>query len=456
MRRQAQNVLFTALLMLVLLAPIPLGANRDWSWSLLAFAVGVLGLLWLPLGLLSPRRAVARLHPLIALLFLVPLIWAWLQAQPWLPMAWQHPVWPLASELLGESLPGRVSLAPQDNYTALMRLLAYGLVFWLAFQLAQDRALARRAFWWISVAAVVYALYGLLSYWGIMRELMWYQDDAYGRDVRATFVNRNHFANWLGIAIIAATAIFFDYMLRAPRYPMVALQSRQKRLDRFMARAWAPLAGLILMVSALVSTHSRGGFLATLCGGTVLLLLLDRKHRAVSNRVRAVAVAALLVSVAAFFISSEVLIERFDRSEIDAEGRKNIYALTTRAIGDNPALGFGYGAFEDGFKLYRDERIGKLVDFTHNTWLENLFELGVPAALCLFGAMLGLALICLRGVARRHRDWVFPAAGVAAGVLAGTHALVDFGLQIPATAMLFALVMGVACAQSYSSGNDHG
>lgn len=456
MRQSAQNGIFTVLLLLVLLAPIPLGANRDWSWSLLAFCTGLLSLLWALIGFFETAWKPHRLPRIIPLLFLLAVTWAWLQAQTWLPSAWHHPIWSLAGELLGETLPGTISLAPQDNYTALMRLLAYGLTFGLAFNLAQDRSLARRAFWWIFIAAVVYAVYGLLSYWGVLRELMWYQDDAYGRDVRATFVNRNHFANWLGIAIVAASAIFFDHMLRAPRYPMLAMQTRQKRLDRFMARAWMPLAGLILLVSALILTHSRGGFLATLCGGAVLLLLLDRRQRGASNRARAVAVSALLVSAAAFFISSEVLLERLDRSGIDAEGRKNIYTLTVRALGDNPVLGFGYGTFEDGFKFYRDERIGKLVDFAHNTFLENLFELGLPAALCLFGAVLGLVFICLRGVARRHRDWIFPAAGVAASVLAGAHALVDFGLQIPATAMLYSLVMGVACAQSYSSANHHG
>ena len=74
-----------------------------------------------------------------------------------------------------------------------------------------------------------------------------------------------------------------------------------------------------------------------------------------------------------------------------------------------------------------------------------------PAALALYVALAGLALTCLRGVRRRHRDWVFPATGVAASVLVALHATVDFSLQIPAVAILYACIMGVACAQSYSS-----
>jgi O-antigen ligase len=411
----------------------------------------VLTLLWVIGQLASGRTLGLRLHASIPLLFLAALAWAWLQATGWLPDAWSHPVWQLVGEYSGLTVTGTVSLSPQDNYTAVMRLLAYGLVFFLAFQLARDRRIARRAMWWVTIAAVLYSVYGLLSFWGDLRELMWYQDDAYGRDVRATFVNRNHFANWLGIATLCALAAFFDHMLRAPYVPTAVMPSRQRRLERFLSRAWAPLAGLVLMISALVSTHSRGGFLATICGGAVLLFLVDRKLGAVSTRARAIAFSALAVSMMAFYISSEVLIDRLEQSGMDAEGRSTIYQLTLGGISDNPALGFGYGAYQDGFKLYRDERVTKLVDFAHNTFLENLFELGVPAAVCLFGAVLGLTLTCVAGLARRRRDWMFPAAGIAVTVMVSVHALVDFGLQLPAVAMLYALVMGVACAQSYSS-----
>ena len=451
MARWLDKSTFFLLALLVLLSPIPLASNRDWSWSLLAFLTAALVLAWLLAALLSRRRLFTGLHPLIPLLFLLALAWAWLQAQPWMPDGWKHPVWELASSALGTPLPGAISVAPEDNYTALMRLLTYGLVFFLAFQLARDRLIAQKAFRWIFIAAVIYSVYGLLSYWGFLREFGWYQDDAYGRSVRATFVNRNHFANWLGIAVICAIAAFFDRMMRAPRYPMLSMQSRQKRFDLFMARAWAPLAGLILMVSALISTHSRGGFVATVCGGFVLLLLIDRKQRTVSIRARAIALSALAVSMVAFFISNEILLQRIDRTDMGSELRTVIFRQIVPGLTDNPMLGFGYGTFEDAFKLYKGEEITLLVSRAHNTFLENLFELGLPAALCLFAAVLGLALTCMRGLAARRRDWVFPATGVAATVLVAVHAMVDFGLQIPATAMIYVLVMGVACAQSYSS-----
>ena len=82
---------------------------------------------------------------------------------------------------------------------------------------------------------------------------------------------------------------------------------------------------------------------------------------------------------------------------------------------------------------------------------KNLFELGWPAALILFACVAWLALICFRGLRSRGRDWVYPTTGLAATALVAMHALVDFSLQIPATAVTYAALMGAAVSQSFSS-----
>ncbi len=200
------------------------------------------------------------------------------------------------------------------------------------------------------------------------------------------------------------------------------------------------------------SAHGpRGGFLATAAGSVALLLALNHRQRIGSARSRAALAAGLLVSVAAFFITSEVLLQRIDQSTAGMEGRLQAFERTSEGVADNPVLGFGYGTFGDSFRLYRDEAIEGFFDKTHNTYLENLFELGWPAALILFACVAWLALICFRGLRSRGRDWVYPATGLAATALVATHALVDFSLQIPATAVTYAALMGAAVSQSFSS-----
>ncbi len=101
--------------------------------------------------------------------------------------------------------------------------------------------------------------------------------------------------------------------------------------------------------------------------------------------------------------------------------------------------------------MYRDETIRAIFDKAHNTYLENALELGLPAALGLFSAIGVLLVICLLGVRRRRRDAVYPCIGVAATVLVAVQSVVDFSLQIPAVAVTYSLLMGAACAQSWSS-----
>lgn len=454
--KPVEHIAYAGLLLLVLLAPLPLGSNREWSWSLAAVVAAALALLWV----LSRLRPAApgnrswgngRLHPLISLLFALACAWVIVQAATWSPAAWQHPLWPLTGEILGQNLPGRISLAAEDSWTALLRLLSYALVFFLALQFGAERKRAQAAFGWLSLAGLAYGLFGLAAYWGGYTAEWLFGERVLAHDVRSTFINRNHFATWQGLTVLCAIAWFYQRMAKPEVKPYAVPLDREAQVEAFILKSWKPLTGLLLMVAALILTHSRGGFVAALAGVIALLTLLDRRAHKGRASSRVLVLSAVAVAGIAFYLTSEVLLDRINRTDITTEERLAVFANVNRAIGDNPVLGFGYGTFADSFRLYDNNESSVHYDRAHNTWLENTFELGFPAALALYLALGGLALTCWRGVWRRHRDWVFPATGVAASVLVGVHATVDFSLQLPAVAMLYATIMGVACAQSFSS-----
>jgi O-antigen ligase len=391
------------------------------------------------------------MNPLLPGLFALACGWVVLQTWGGSPAGWHHPLWAMTAETLGVELPGRITLSAEDSWTALMRLLSYALVFFLALQFGRDRGRAQVMFGWLAIAGLLYAVFGLAVYWS-----GYYPDWLFGgrvlpNDVRSTFINRNHFATWQGLTLLCAMAWFYHRMAKPVVKPYAMPQDREARVEEFIMRAWKPSIALLLMVAALMLTHSRGGFTATLAGTLALFLLLDKRVSSKSARMRIVAIAALAVAGIAFYITSEALLERINRTDITTEERMAVYSNVNRAIGDNPVLGFGYGTFANSYRLYDPLESGVHYDRAHNTWLENAFELGVPAALALYLALGGLVMTCWRGVKRRHRDWVYPATGVAASVLVGLHALLDFSLQLPAVAILYACIMGIACAQSYSS-----
>ncbi|MFC1797336.1 O-antigen ligase family protein [Pseudomonadota bacterium] len=454
------RILFFSLMLLVVISPLPLGSNREWSWSLCALIAGALALIWAASNIKRTAQPNLRLNPLIPLLFVLACGWAIVQLGNWSPAPWQHPLWLMAGEALSAELPGRISLSADDTWTALMRLLSYALVFALAYQLTRDRARAQAAFGWMAIAGLVYAVFALYVYWGGYHPEWLFEGRVLPHDVRGTFINRNHFATWQGLTMLCAMANFYHRMARPVVKPYAVPQDRETLVVEFILRAWMPLTALLLMVTALVLTHSRGGFTAALAATITLLYLLDRRvaKRGASSRKslsRATVITALAVTSIAFYLTSEAVLDRINSTDISSEERMAVFADVNRGITDNPVLGFGYGTFADSFRLYDRNESAVHYDRAHNTWMENAFELGLPAALALFLSIIGLALVCLRGVGRRHRDWIYPATGVAASVLVGLHATVDFSLQLPAVANLFACIMGVAVAQSFSTSSDN-
>jgi hypothetical protein len=139
-------VVFWALMALVALAPLPFGAHRPWAWNLVALLAGLLALGWAVSAWRSPAAVPIawRRHWFVTIPFLTVAIWALLQASPLMPESWRHPLWAEAAAALGRPLAGAVSLDPAATTEGAMRLVSYGLVFFLAMQLGRDVGRARQ------------------------------------------------------------------------------------------------------------------------------------------------------------------------------------------------------------------------------------------------------------------------------------------------------------------------
>ena len=79
----------------------------------------------------------------------------------------------------------------------------------------------------------------------------------------------------------------------------------------------------------------------------------------------------------------------------------------------------------------------------HSSYLENAWELGIPAALALTLAPVLIAGQIAMGLAKRKRMRPVLLLALGVGLAGGIHAAVDFSLQMPATAALFAIVLGL-------------
>lgn len=408
------------LLALAVLAPLPLGANRPWAWSLLALGIGGL------LVLRSLRGGWDRWPPWLWVaggLYLMAPLWALVQAVPGLPGA--HPAWDAVAA------PGTIAAVPEAALTGALRLLAYGGAFLLALHHARSGEGARRMVRVLALAAGAYAAYGLVMLLSGADLILWWDKWAYRGVVTATFVNRNAAAAFLGLGLLLCGVV----VLRALR-----------RSDRSGVWRFAGLGGLCAL--ALLLTQSRGGMIATAGGLIGLSAAVIWARRPPWRRLRrGLALAGLTAVLVAALAGGGVFDRLAARGATDAD-RALVQMAARAAIADRPWLGHGLGGFEATFAVWRPEALRGHWDLAHATWLELAYELGLPVAVAYHAAFALLFLVCLGGLRLRRRRQEYPALGVGVLILAGVHGLVDFPFQMPANALWLAILLGVACAQS--------
>ena len=122
---------------------------------------------------------------------------------------------------------------------------------------------------------------------------------------------------------------------------------------------------------------------------------------------------------------------------------------TWRIFLDYPLVGTGLGTLQIVFPAYESLYDGKIVNHTHDDYLEALAETGLIGGLCcawFIGVLLTEAF-------KRSRELNNSFAGALqlSGLVACTgllaHSLVDFNLHIPSNALLFFLMANLATVE---------
>jgi len=447
------RIFLWALIVIVAIAPLPLGSNRPLAWSLLALEVGLLMIAWSVYHLWTSQPlpvSVRRIRTPL-LLFTLACAWVLVQLIPNIPFGLAHPAWQEVNTFFTADVPERITIDPDRTVTTFMRWLTYAGVFWLALQLGRDRTSAHTALRAFATIAAAYAIYGLIALFAAGDTLLMYEKWAGKGSVTSTFVNRNSYATFAGLGVVATAALIFAASPRPRAEPLLSRQRLYDVLTHSLTQSGLMYVWLFLSLTALLLTGSRAGALSTLFALAMLgLQLMWVRRLNLGSRLTGIALFCVVGALTIGF-SGNYLGDRL--AEGGGQKRLEVYEQTLSAIEDHTLLGSGLGSFPQIFQLYRETETlrARYVARAHNTYLENALELGLPAVFSLVGALGFLAWQCGRGVFQRSRDRHFPAMGLSVTVLVGLHALVDFSLQIPAVVVAYMFLIGIAVAQSSSS-----
>jgi len=445
-------MIFKILLAIVVLSPLPFASVYPWSTSLIAVCVGLLLLAWMAEQVLKREAFKIGLHSIwpLAAFFAFSVFWIIFQAVVSPPQSWAAPVWRQATDVLGTPLRGAISINPESTLTALMNLLTYAGIFWLAFQYGRTIEKADMAIRTIVLAVFCYSLYGLwIAYTG-SQTILWFSKFAYYDDLTSTFVNRNSFATYAGIGLVCTTAIF----IRRLSGPLAKPFSRSERLrqiiDDVLEHSWFYLVVWVVIMMALLLSHSRAGFLSTALSLVLLTLVLSTTKGVRLKYALIMCGLSLGVISILLFFGGDALDNRFALLFSNRIPRLEVYQSVIGYIETHPWAGTGYGTFPEAFHVLRTPDIEGLFLKAHNTYLEVIMEIGLPAAISLFTLHGYILYLTFQGIRTRRQGIIFPSIGFSMMVLVILHSLIDFSLQIPAVAITYSFIIGVACAQSWS------
>jgi len=425
---------------------------QQWEWS--ALGISIAAAVWVLSG---PERERSPGNPWGLTLMAALLGWVVLQLVPLPPalLQWLSPVhWnavAAAREATGQAKGGwaALSFAP----AATMERLLDVIPAMAAFVAAREMGWWWRDRMWVAVAPVI-GIAWLESLLGLVQFYFTRMAGVEAGPVTGTYVNRNHFAGLLEIAF--------------PLAVMGAIATWRKGASRLQQQPVGPALGTAALLGVascllmgVVLSLSRMGFISTLiAAGLTMLMLLLSLGPAASRWIRGLRWGiplALPLFILVFLPTRELLLRFADMSateDMSKDTRMEIWQDTLQLVSAHKWTGSGLGAYERGLYRYKTVAPTYTVDFAHNDYLQILAELGIVGAALV--AALGLWIlwqplsVVLWG--RDTANWPLAVGLLAALLTLAIHSLADFNLYIPANALAFAWLAGVAVSPGLRRG----
>lgn len=431
-----------ALAALLVLAPLALGAVLPLAYVPLLALAGAAGTLswalahWerahgLEAAPVPWRGALLGFHLLVALQ-LVPLPPALLRVLS--PGSFDFYAQPL---LLPLAAWRPISVSPADTLRGLLFLAAMGLLYATAWRECQKERELRLLAGAVVVAGLLTSLVAFVQAGRGDTRIYGFIELRWDWAMFGPYVNRNHFAGHLAMALPLALALALHALER------LSAERRRTRRGLLLLLAESDGSRLVLHVAlacflaaGLVGSRSRGALAAVLASMS-LLVVARRDWR------RPALLVGLVAVCGAAWVGLGNLPQGFS-TDAAQDSRLAAWRDFLRLVPHFPLFGVGFNAFASAYPRWRTLADGDWWGEAHNEYLQVLFDTGL--------AGLGLLLFVGLGVCRALAPLLRKDAlstGLAGALLAcALHNLVDFNWQIPANAATFALLLGAGLARA--------
>ncbi|WP_207690958.1 O-antigen ligase family protein [Desulfonema limicola] len=287
---------------------------------------------------------------------------------------------------------------------------------------------------------IVYVILGVgtfLSVFGLMKQsgfnpFPWWEYTDIGQNISrlsSVYGNPDHLAGYMEMAVPAGLGFL-----------MTGIKDGKRLLLVF---------AVLLMITALIFSMSRGGWIGLLLGLFFMAVALMQSQYFKYKKIAAGFTVCILISVFIIISSTDVVmrIKTFEQGEDVVESRVSVWKGIMDMIPDYAVIGSGPGSFAFVFTQYQPPGLRAYYTMAHNDYLHFTSEIGLGFIIVTAWIMLMFywkGVIKMRNKSRLVR-------GITLGGMAGVTAILvhsagDFNLHIPANALLFTILASMTAA----------
>jgi len=329
-----------------------------------------------------------------------------------------------------------------SSYSTRMELLLVVsdlILLFLAVQTFRTLQDWRGFVWFGMIFGFVVCIFGILQHLTFNGRLYWFREMHYGGIPFGPYVNRNHFAG------------FVELILPFALVPLVLGRVRRERWLVVGVFAVVPIGALFLSVS-------RGGIVSFGVELAVLALVMIQRRTAGKQLFAGAAVLIMALLMVSWLGVGQLLqrFSSFQSLEATAGKRASMRHDTWQIFLHHPIAGTGLGTLQIVYPPYESLYDGKIVNHTHNDYLEALAETGILGGLCCAWFLSSLFSQSLMRLRRDNNSFAgtLQLSGLVACSGFLVHGLVDFNLHIPSNAFLFFLMSHLATTEIQTAATE--
>ncbi|MDY0220363.1 MAG: O-antigen ligase family protein [Desulfobacterium sp.] len=403
MKTPYSDTAFYIICSLIVLAPLARGSVHPWATTIIQACV-LIALILVVIESLVSKRAV-------------------------------FPPSPMAKPIIAIIALSGVSALYSDHkplaFEGFCMLLTYVVIYFITLFSTRTRQQQRTLVYIIVSTALLLAIIGILKRFGLTPSPWWiYPDvglDHASTSVSGAYVNRNHLAGFLEMAIPLLMALFL---------------TRQRSLEA--------KSGMIVLLLFLVITQaftlSRGGWISAVAAILFMAaVLLAQKNFVHKKLVLTIGTGVIIISV--FILASTPVVQRIttltqEDPTDNISGRIRCWKGVVGLIKDNPMTGTGPNTFTAAYPAYQIPGDAILRRFAHNDYLHFISATGimfVPVMLYSLFCFFRAGFDSLKSRSRQTRGFTLGAMAAVFAIL--VHSFSDFNLNIPANALLFTVIL---------------